>query len=193
MRYLLAVSVTGAFFLSCQADTDAPGATGPEPAETTSSPTTSASASPSKVQEPADNDIESVFRDVEGFSFENADAETRRSLRSIFDRNAGAPVLDLTMKDVYRDGTRLPAEVLVARFDVQQSERKDFFTDLLLEIAKTYDDAQPALDGLGVRFVAPGREAVAYPSMYGDLVYVLSPQPNTALPIANALVEAEPR
>lgn len=65
----------------------------------------------------------------------------------------------------------------MARFDVPQSERKEFFTGLLLEIAKTYNDAQPVLDGLGVRFVAPGQEAVAYPSMYGTwfMCYHLSP------------------
>lgn len=189
LRCVLATIVVGVLLLSCQADKDAPGATRSEPAHTVSSSPTA----PSNGQEHADNDVESVFRDVEGFSFENASVRTRRSLRSLFDRHAEAPVVDLAVKRVFRNGTLVPAEVVVARFAVKQSERKEFFNGLLLEIAKTYDDAQPILNGLGIRFVNPEQEAVAYPGVYGDLVYVLSPQSNTAVRVAKALVEAEPR
>lgn len=188
-RRLLILFALPIVFAACESASDDGRATptaAPSPTPTAAPPT----PDPEPV---ADDPLEAVFEGVRGYSFTDGSAATERRLGGLFRRNAPAPIEALTLKRVHRGGRPVPAMVLVASFDVPRSELSDFFPEMLLEVSKAFESATPALDGLGVHFESPGLEAVAYPGPSGELVYVTSPVKGVAIPVAEAIVAAEPR
>lgn len=137
--------------------------------------------------------LEAAFEGVRGYKFTDGSAATEKRIGGLFRRNAPAPIEALTLKRVHRGGRLIPAMVLVAVFDVPQSELPKVVPDMLLEMSPAFERATRTLGGLGVHFQNPGSEAVAYPGQFGELVYITSPRRGLVIPLGRALVAAESR
>ncbi|HEX2295615.1 MAG TPA: hypothetical protein VHN37_09940 [Actinomycetota bacterium] len=175
----------------CESGGDTGEAAGtPSPEAATSAPATQAPATSTNAAA-AREQLDGLFEGVRGYSFTDARPATRRGVLRIIERHLSVPPADVVVKAVARKGRRVPVMVLAAAFDLPRPRLKKVLDELFQAIRQAFDSAEPVLDGLAIRFIGSGGEAVAYIGPRGELVYVLALEPNLALPVAEALIGAE--
>lgn len=182
----------------CESGGDTGEAAGtPSPEAATSAPATQAPATRAPATSTPANaaaareQLDGLFEGVRGYSFTDARPATRRGVLRIIERHLSVPPADVVVKAVARKGRRVPVMVLAAAFDLPRPRLKKVLDELFQAIRQAFDSAEPVLDGLAIRFIGSGGEAVAYIGPRGELVYVLALEPNLALPVAEALIGAE--